>query len=371
MATTIMKGDPNKEILVSVHEVYWDHNWNARADLGAASGGPDDEDTGLGEIDEKGNASGLIAAILQRTGGAGEPGYKGQLTPVFLRTRRPTDTFPKQYNYFGVAGFRRGAAILRIAEYQKDKKALIKAKAWDMSDAEARELNILENAARQNLSGPDLAYGVLRLRQENKAATQAVIANILNKSQGYVAKLVGITGNIKGQYEGQTILDHWRKSPAGSAVTIDQMYQVSQKETPEEQSKKYTELVRTRSGGNTKRGSAAKVEAAQKRAREVGETFGMLVRESAIKLTGEPAEFFAEYLSEFMTVPEETDPKKDEKTGKITDPGIVKADVRSVFKAAKDGFKAGLTAVEEDEEEESEEEKPRKRKGNSTASSAN
>lgn len=354
MATTV-KADPSRIIDVPLSDIYVDHSWNTRSDKGDSSGGPDEHRSGLGGFNEKGEPEGFLASFLQ--GGTGEV---VQDTPVFLRVRPENATYKQPY--FLVAGFRRHWAISEIAAKQKNKKPTIRAIARVMTDGEARELNIRENAARQDLSEGDLAYGIIQLSEARPDATQETIAAITNATQGYVSKILGLK-RIKGEYamgkgKNVPILQHWRTAQGASRVTVDDMCRVSKLDTPEKQAERYAKLIE----GKAEKvdGRKDKLLSAKQTAARVGTMLGNLARESAIEGIDDATDWSYEHLEHFVSV------KKDKP---LTDNQRTK--VAEAFSEAYNKALAGPEVASEEGEKSTGGKGKGKGKGGNAAATAN
>jgi len=336
---------PEHDVRIPLSDIYVDNTWNARSDLGEASGGPE-EGTGL---------EGLKLSIST----------KGQDTPVIVRPRLATEKFRQPY--FLVAGFRRMRAISEVAADTKDPKPTIRAFIRNMSEIGAREINLRENTARDNLSGPDLAFGVAKMHEAaarmGAPLTQSDLALSLNISQVYVSKLLSIA-SIKGSIVdgGKTvgILEHWRGAP--TKVSIDALYKVSKVEGPDKQAEAYSALLSDKKPDA--RSAAGKLEQLCKAATKVGTLLGFLVHEDAIQLYDEGV-FFDVYLPEFVSLPEDM---------KANDKRKVREAAEKAFEFAAENGKPTKAAKDEKEAPEDQPSKPAvkgKGKANGKGASAN
>lgn len=142
----------------------------------------------------------------------------GQRTPVVVRVKG------KKLQL--VSGFRRYAALKKIAvgrgaQWEKEPiKVVIK----NLDEREALIENLAENS-REDLSGPDLAFGLHRLEQIELAAgrkpTFRELAEIIGKNAGYCQQLLAIVNKApkvaKLWWEAQEQLSH-RKMYAISKI---------------------------------------------------------------------------------------------------------------------------------------------------------
>lgn len=180
--------------------------------------------------------------------------------------------------YALASGFRRYEAVSRLASEKKAVKGLtvghINVIVREMTEAEARALNVRENANRDDLSMPDLAWGMHAMSKAGLKQDQ--IAAELNKTQGYVSKLLRIMSEVK-----PAITKHWRESAV--PVTLLDMTAIAQ--TPEsEQDAKYKALCAGEGKEQKKRGPSAWVETARDRAEKAGHMLGTLERHGFIRV---------------------------------------------------------------------------------------
>lgn len=234
-------------------QVKADFEWNARHGIISADSGDE----------EKNNFSDLMASIES----------EGQDTAVIVR--------PTGKTFALVAGFRRYAAITELAKKRGDKNATIKAVVRDLSDLEARSLNIRENAARDDLRGPDLAWSIHELESLYKTkglkASSVVIAASIGKNQGYVNKLMRIMNETDPK-----VTKLWRDAPF--QVAIADMEKIATYER-DRQLAAFEEITKNRSGsgGQGAGGGRGKwLEAAESKAKSVGALLGSLAKAGAI-----------------------------------------------------------------------------------------
>lgn len=105
-----------------------------------------------------------------------------------------------------VSGFRRFRAATELGH--KAVPAFVSAYS---SESEIRSANLRENQERENLSTPDLCWGISQLvesyQEEGISKTQAEIAGEVGVSQVYVGKMLTIANGLKS-----SLLEEWRKS---------------------------------------------------------------------------------------------------------------------------------------------------------------
>lgn len=192
---------------IPLHDIEVDHTFNARSGAWAQAGETPDGHAGM---------AGLVESIKSR----------GQDTEVVVRP----NVKGKSKAYFLVNGFRRYEALRSIAEANKDKGATIKAKIRELTDIEARALNVRENTSREDFTPADLAFGVAEMAKSG--ATDTAIAAELGLTQAYVSRLHTI---VKETRTSKTF-EKWRSSPV--QIQVIDMYKVA-KMAPEKQTEAY------------------------------------------------------------------------------------------------------------------------------------
>lgn len=282
--------------MVHCSEIEVDPRFNARFSVETSTGGPDDDGDGQ---------KGLTSSIAT----------KGQDTAVILR-RLPKGA---KKPYFLVAGFRRHAAIMAIATEKGDKDPVIKADIRDMSDQEARETNMRENTARDDLSGPDLCFGIGSILAVNKGLSSVQLAQSLGMSQGYVGKLMTIWNTVRAD-----VVKDWRANPL--KLTTEQMVGISKVEK-EKQREMYDGLLKGKETPSS-RGPLAWVDTAKKNAAVIGTMLGKLQRDGALTIKGEA--FFDDNIRTLVSF----------KTS------ATEAQTSKVAHAAEEAFAAALKSVE-------------------------
>ena len=269
MATA--KTDPKisgeKIHLLLLSKVQADFEWNARHGL-LDKEGKLVKDSG---DESKNNLTDLIESIK----------VEGQDTPVIVR---PVGKSGEKFAL--VAGFRRYLAIKAIAEEQGNKTPTIKAVVRDLSDLEARALNIRENAARDDLRGPDLAWSIHELALAYKAkglkSSSVVIASSIGKNQGYVNRLMGIM-----EHGDAKVTKLWRDAPY--QVPIAEMERIVAHDKGPRQMEAFEEVVknRTGTGGSGAGGGRGKwLEAAKTKAEGLGAMLGRLAKAEVVDFDG-------------------------------------------------------------------------------------
>jgi hypothetical protein len=280
--------------------IHPDLTWNSRSEddvrrvISTETGGfdPEHESTGMGGTNDEKAEAGLVESILEI--GQQDPGE---------RRPNPDPTTAVKWPYKLVAGARRFVALGIIAEGAVKGKVIHPIKkdpSWDataptmlaivkpMTELEARERNLSENTSRNNISPPDLAYGIEELVKAAKAVgvdlSGAEIARRIGKSKAYVSNIMTINGKFP-----RKVREHWRK---GGEVTLngkkyvtsgpagfDDMYRIASKTTADDAEADYAALINAKPSGVTgdKRSpETKKFEAACGRASKLGELLGYL-----------------------------------------------------------------------------------------------
>lgn len=181
-----------------------------------------------------------------------------------------------------VKGFRRYAALK--LKHQRDLAAdpnaaepTINIIIKSLTDLEALEENVFENTARDNLSGPDLAWAAYNLQERYKADGIAISDNILakkmGKNQSYISKLKTIVQNAP------ECARAWRESAA--PLTVEAMKNIA-KLPREEQVAEY-ERINAVLAGKSSGGTTPPVETAGKQAVKLAKLLGGLAGQGLIK----------------------------------------------------------------------------------------
>jgi ParB/RepB/Spo0J family partition protein len=270
--------NPVKEVtmFVPLSNIFVDHSWNSRSGgwLQESSELPKKGEAGPGETT---GLAGLIASIKA----------KGQIQAVHVRPN------PKgKQEYMLVTGFQRFEALRRIAEMGVDvpgspsKNPCIKADIRNLSEAEARELNGIENLERRNLSTADTAWHISMLaaiaEQSGVKKTDTEIALQIGLTQSYVSKLHRIMKET-----GADILKSWRENPV-DPLTVDQRLAVAYEKDGKVRTKADQEEVfkKLLEGAGEKKKTGGWMPKAKENAAKLGVVFGVLEREGVVALNG-------------------------------------------------------------------------------------
>lgn len=322
--------------------IHVDPNFNARS----ASSYLKDGTSGIETVDGKDTGiNGLSLAIQE----------EGQDTPVDVR-RNPDPKTSSAQPYALVAGFRRFEAIKRIAErglLAKDEHPIAKDPSWSsarpsikaivriVTESEARLLNLRENTARDDLSGPDLAFGQEELikayTKEHGKERGAVLAvsKSLSMNQSYLNKLHTVMTGI----EDKAVLTHWRES--SKPLPVLKMLEISDpKRTPVDRQREAYDTACKGTDKEKVKDPNAWLESAKTNAAKFGHTLGVIQACGEIE-DADGMEWHTETLRALFSF------KKDANGNHI----------KSIRAAAKAGFKAGIDEVRDAEKKQAAKEK--------------
>ena len=308
-------------VVVALADINADYSWNCRSKTRATADGThinlDDGDT------ENPGIRGIADSFE----------IKGQDTPV---DGYPDPKDSKKVRL--VTGFRRFTAATLLA---KDKKCIMGLPVGSirvnmhppMTEADARALNLRENVNRENLIGPDLAFGVRALMAADKSLTAKQIAASLGKGYSHINNLMKVA-TVK-----PLVFNTWRDAVT-QAPTIAEMLTVAEL-AEDKQEAAYAALVAGK--GEQTKGRNAWIATAVKTAKKTGMLLGNLERDGMLKLT--PKVIFEDFVRNAVSFKQKVDGKKVS----------IKID-RKVADALSLGYQEGLKhpAVEEKEEDEGE-----------------
>ncbi len=249
-----------------------------------------------------------------------------------------------KYPYDLVYGFRRCDAIQENGNVAGNPDPMVKVIIREMTEADAKLVNMYENTARTGFSGADLTVAVARYKKENPNVSDATIANALGKSQQYVNKMLTcakIAPKVLKAWQRGTATD----SNAAVSAGHQKIFQVMKKaeanakklgtEVEEEQEKLYNELAQA-DGDKPEAGEAGMLKRVKADARKQGELFGRL--EKAGALTTAP-KFFTRFLGMLIDLPTAIGRGKNRKD-------IGDDILESFVAAAEAGYQSGLAFVE-------------------------
>lgn len=202
----------------------------------------------------------------------------GQKDPITVR-KKPDGVVTNGMPYEVIKGFRRFAAVNLLA--QRDgtlETAGVKAILKELTDLEALEENVFENTARDNLTGPDLAWAAFNLQEQYKANGVPVSDNLLSKKMGknqsYISKIKKIVQSAP------IVAKAWQQ--AQSPMTVEAMDRIA-KMDPDKQEAEYDRMIKVLGGkGNSRGGTKPPVETATNQAVKIATLLGNLVSQDLI-----------------------------------------------------------------------------------------
>lgn len=175
-----------------------------------------------------------------------------------------------------VKGFRRYAAINLLAQ-RDGVTAKIPVIVKELSDLEALEENVFENTARDDLSGPDLAWAAYNLKTSYQANGLQIsdnkLSDLMGKNQTYISQLLRIV------IANPTVAQAWRDSP--SPLKVAEIDRISKLATPELQEAEYERVMLAKAGkadGSKGPGGKPLLDIATKKAERIATTVGELVK---------------------------------------------------------------------------------------------
>jgi ParB/RepB/Spo0J family partition protein len=199
----------------------------------------------------------------------------GQRTPVVVR--------PKGKKYQLISGFRRYAALKHIAQASGQKDGTIKAIVKQLDDLNATIENVTENS-REDLTGPDLAFGLHRIAELQKAAganvSDRALAALVGKNNSYVSTLLRIVRKAP------KVAKLWHESSL--QIGVREMATIAKIEEPALQMERYKELTAAKtssgSGDGSGKGPGGKpwIDTAIAKAEAIAAILGTLEREECI-----------------------------------------------------------------------------------------
>lgn len=324
------------ELPLSVIKV--DLDWNSRNKLSVlqeGSSGTEDEETGKMTTDELG------ASIEAR----------GQDTPVHVVPN--PDKKDRKFTHVLIAGFKRYTAMHRLAERSLHNKNLnpiqvtpswsaknptILAKVDNLTESDARMLNMRENTARANLTVPDTAFGIHNiyeaLKKEGKEIpSDTALAAGLGIGQSYVSKCRKILGAVMPIKQGE-ILKNWRE--ARKPLPLNDMLKVVSQATPDRIWEAYSEKVGARAAEDKDEPADpnAWMEKAKENAEKVGIMVGVL--QSLDQIEGGNAIEWQAVISDLIPIKKGADVKQ----------------ILEIGRTAQNGFLHGLKKLAEDKADE-------------------
>lgn len=185
------KPNPNTIVEIPLSLIEVDDNWNCRSGKWEVNDG-----------DEEGQQfDDLVLSIRE----------KGQEVPCDVRIHPEN---PERYQL--IAGFRRARAKKKIAAEDKV-DGILRCIVIAADDIQARLRNISENTTRQNITIPDIAWGIHELHKaaivNGRPMSVGQIARMTGKSESYVSHLLTIMTKCK-----PAIVKRWRSMPKSIGV---------------------------------------------------------------------------------------------------------------------------------------------------------
>lgn len=242
-------------LAVPLARIHADHAWNARS--GNYQESESDSDEGLGTL-------GIAESMAER----------GQDEPIDLRPH------PMEHGqYLIIDGFRRFSAAEMLQKQGKQIKELPPAHILarihqNISEADARLLNIAKGANRDNLKPADLAYGIGEALRIGKPLDE--ITRNIGKSKTYVHSLSQLVNPRKLN---QKIFRRWREE--GLPLTVNDLTLGVMRFPLDQQEAALKETLANAAprakNGKPVRGQGAWAQSASRHARELGWTLGRLV----------------------------------------------------------------------------------------------
>lgn len=298
-----MASKDEKIILIPLKDIVVDLTWNSRSGDMTLDGA---EDT---------NSFKELVASIRASGGINKDAVK-------VRPKGNTGKVGL------VAGFRRVAAIKKIAEEDGNKEPVVRCLVEEMSELAARQENVRENVARASLKPADLGWSLLEIDQQFRATkvepTDIMITDSVGMNQSYGNKLLNIVRKVK-----PAIVKAWRESPL--PLTVPEMVQVSKVDANRQQ-EQYDLLVNKKQPKSGRDKTKAYIDSMKKRAAKLGYLLGTLEREELINTDNFTFENHTSHLVKF---------KKD----------ATPAQIKAISAAAEKAYNEALTAAPDSENE--------------------
>lgn len=253
----ILPENKDKIVEIPLEQIFVRKNWNGRSGNWTANDG---DESSQQFVD-------LMLNIKEH----------GQKEPVGVRVNTENPEQP----YELVKGFRRHAAITKIAADEKLTKPTIRAVVQRLDDVAARMENIVENTARAQLKSADMCWSIKELvkvaKENGTPMTGTQIARAVAIDQSWCSKLMRIGDGLK-----VAILDKWRTTPV--SISVDNMLEIAKLPTKEEQAEAFNELIRCEvlEPGEDDGAKKNPLDAVKKRGSELARLLGSLEREGLI-----------------------------------------------------------------------------------------
>jgi ParB-like chromosome segregation protein Spo0J len=263
--TTKVLADESRIVKVPLAKLYVPYDWNSRheAHITRAGAEPIVSTEGRGTL-----LAGLIASLMATK----------QLDPIDVRPASK-----KGFEYSVITGFRRVMALQAIADkggklaadpewnpVTPYVRAIVHA---DLSEKQARELNIIENC-KDDVTPADLAWGLWEFTERGKAPiTQEELASKFNITQGWASRLTAIMRDVDPK-----ITADWRVN--SSQLDADVMHKLTKVEKAQQWDayKKALSTKAAKADGkkDPNAAKAAKLQSRVEAARQTGMLIGRL-----------------------------------------------------------------------------------------------
>ena len=243
--------------LVPMKEVKADFDWNCRQGGWQNEAAPEE-----GKEPAAGSFWSLYHSLMS----------VGQDDPVVV-----IPTGKEKQPYFLVAGFRRFAALTKIADNKIDvprggssKDPLILVQVRNLTEGEAKALNLRENIERKGIRSVDTARIVWELSAENPESKHKMVATEIASKIGMgnsnTSQMVRI---MKGLAKG--VSERWKDEPALDVVSLDNWEKIAQKPKGE-QDAEVDKVVKAKVEKKTNQW----IETCKREAKALGQLFGHL-----------------------------------------------------------------------------------------------
>ena len=208
-----------EEKILPMAQVDADYEWNCRWQARTCSEGPRPETDGDPDAPGIEGIAGSLEMIGQETA--------VDVRPVLTGLRAKSNAVEL------VTGFRRYSAIKWLDEHGKAVLGMepghIRVRIHhEMTDAEARRMNVGENMVRENLLTPDLVYAAKRLLAVDPKLTAEDLTVMYAKSKGHMAAVVKVATKLR-----EPTFKEWRET-RGKALPIIEMATISDKPKAEQ-----------------------------------------------------------------------------------------------------------------------------------------
>jgi ParB-like chromosome segregation protein Spo0J len=245
---------PVLPVAIPIADIDADYEWNARS--GDYRTSDCDESEGRGTL-------GIADSMEER----------GQDEAAIVRPHS------RQKGKFSlVDGFRRFSAAEMLTARNSRIKGLPEAhllcKVEDLSEVDARMMNLAKGTNRDNLKPADIAFGIGEAMRLGKTLNE--VSRQIGKNKTYVSNLSQISNPLRFD---RRLFDRWRKE--GLPLSVDDiLYYILKKNVPLEKQKEIVEeIIRGKHLPGKRPKNPAWKESAKRQAKELGFIIGRLVHE--------------------------------------------------------------------------------------------